>query len=374
MRKIGIYRTAYPLASEAFITQQASAMTRYSPFFLVRSKQGPVDFEHIALSEGRAGRFRVLLFAGTHLPLLLGSTVRLRQLSLLHAHFGPDGVSVMPLARRLRIPLIVTFHGGDCTVARHYLWLSGKLYNYHFLLREERLKKEAALFLAASDFLRRRLLDKGYPERKVRTHYIGVDTEKFKPAERVSDEPYILCVGRHAAVKGIDVLLRAFSGLVKKHRELSLLQVGGGPLTGTLQTLAHTLGIAARVRFLGAQPHDTIVELMRGARVFALPSQETENGESEGLGIVFNEASACGVPIVATRHGGIPEAVRDGETGFLVPERDDAALAEKLDMLLSDTALARRMGRRGREYVCEAFDLRKQTRLLEGIYDEVSGQ
>lgn len=374
MRKIGIYRTAYPLASEAFITQQASAMTRYSPFFLVRSKRGPVDFEHIALSEGRAGRFRVLLFAGTHLALLLGSTVRLRELSLLHAHFGPDGVSVMPLARRLRIPLIVTFHGGDCTISRNSMWLSGKLYNYHFLMREEKLKKEAALFLAVSGFLRRRLLDKGYPDRKVRTHYIGVDTEKFKPAERVCDEPYILCVGRHVAVKGIDVLLRAFSGLAKKHQALSLLQVGEGPLTGTLQTLAHTLGIAARVRFLGAQPHDTIVELMRGARVFSLPSQEAENGESEALGIVFNEASACGVPVVATRHGGIPEAVLDGETGFLVPEKDDAALAEKLDMLLADAALARRMGRRGREYVCEAFDLRKQTRVLERIYDEVAGQ
>lgn len=292
----------------------------------------------------------------------------------MHAHFGPDGVSVMPLARRLRIPLIVTFHGGDCTVARHSLWLSGKLYNYHFLLREGKLKKDAALFLAVSGFLRSRLLDRGYPDQKVRTHYIGVDTEKFKPAERAGDEPYILCVGRHVPKKGIDVLLRAFSRMTKKHQALSLLQVGSGPLTGTLKTLAHTLGIEARVRFLGAQPHDKVVELMRGARVFALPSQEARNGDSEALGIVFNEASACGVPVVATRHGGIPEAVLDGETGFLVPEKDDAALAEKLDLLLTDDALARRMSRRGREYVCEVFDLRRQTRVLERIYDEVAGQ
>jgi glycosyltransferase involved in cell wall biosynthesis len=280
----------------------------------------------------------------------------------------------MPLARKLRIPLIVTFHGGDCTVTRHSLWLSGKLYNLHFLLREEKLKNEAVLFLAVSDFLRRRLLDKGYSERKVRTHPIGVDTEKFRPAERVYDEQYILCVGRHVAKKGIDVLLRAFSRLTKKHAALSLLQVGSGPLTGTLRTLARTLGIEAKVRFLGVQPHDRVAELMRGARVFALPSQEAWNGDSEGLGIVFNEASACGIPVVATRHGGIPEAVIDGETGLLVAERDDAALAEKLDMLLSDAALARRMGRRGREYVCEAFDLRKQTRVLELIYDEVAAQ
>jgi colanic acid/amylovoran biosynthesis glycosyltransferase len=374
MRKIGIYRTAYPLASEAFITQQASAMTRYSPFFLVRSKRGPVDFDHIALSDGRAGRLRVLLFAATHLAVLMGSTARLRGLSLLHAHFGPDGVCIMPLARKLRIPLIVTFHGGDCTMAPSSLWLSGKLYNYHFLLQEERLKKQAALFLAVSGFLRGRLLDKGYPEEKVKLHYIGVDTERFTPAERVGDERYILCVGRHAAVKGIDVLLRAFSRVAGRHKAVSLIQVGEGSLTGALHRLAHTLGIAGRVRFLGAQPHERIVALMRGATVFSLPSQKAANGESEALGIVFNEASACGVPVVATRHGGIPEAVRDGETGFLVAEGDDIGLAEGLDALLSDASLAGRMGRRGREYACETFDLRRQTRALERIYDEIAGR
>jgi colanic acid/amylovoran biosynthesis glycosyltransferase len=373
-RNVGVFRTVFPLPSEAFIATQAAALTRYRPLVMTRTKAAAIDLGYYALSERRAGALRAAAFAITHLPFFFGRDARLQELSLLHAHFGPDGVSVLPLARRLRIPLIVTFHGGDCTVARRSLWLSGKMYNYHFLLREEKLKKEAALFLAVSSFLRRRLLDKGYPDRKVRTHYIGVDTEKYRPAEHVSDEPYILCVGRHTAVKGIDVLLRAFSGLAKNHRALSLLQVGEGPLTGILRALAHTLGIAKRVRFLGAQPHDKIVELMRGARVFALPSQKAENGECEALGIVFNEESACGIPVVATRHGGIPEAVLDGETGFLVAEKDDVALAERLEELLSDAALVRRMGRRGREYVCEAFDLRKQTRALELIYDEVAGQ
>jgi glycosyltransferase involved in cell wall biosynthesis len=373
MRMVGIYRTAYPRASEAFITEQAAALRRYRPLLTIRSRSAPIDLEHYALSDQRAGALRAAAFAVTHLPPFFGRDARFRELSLLHAHFGPDGVSVMRLARRLRIPLIVTFHGADITVPRRSLWLSGKGYNYHFLLREKRLQREAALFLAVSGFVRGRLIDRGYPDGKVRTHYIGVDAERFTPGERVSDEPYILCVARHVEKKGIDTLLRAFSRLGGKHGALSLLLVGQGPLTGTLTTLARTLGIEARVRFLGAQPHERIVELMRGARVFALPSQEAENGDSEALGIVFNEASACGVPVVATRHGGIPEAVLDGETGFLVPERDDAALAERLDRLVSDEALARRMGRRGREYVCEVFDLRKQTRLLEGIFDEVAG-
>jgi colanic acid/amylovoran biosynthesis glycosyltransferase len=374
MKKIGIYRTVYPLPSEAFIGAQVSALRRYQPLLLTRTRAAPIDCEYRALSEMRAGGLRAAAFAVTHLPLCFGRDSALRDPSLLHAHFGPDGVAVMPLARRLGIPLIVTFHGGDCTVARRDLWLSGKLYNYHFLLREERLKKDASLFLAVSGFLRGRLLDRGYPERKVRTHYIGVDTEKFRPAERPHDDPYILCVGRHVAKKGIDVLLRAFSVLAKRQAAVSLLQVGEGPLSASLHSLARSLGVAERVRFLGAQPHDRIIGLMRGARVFALPSQEAEDGDSEALGIVFNEASACGIPVVATRHGGIPEAVRDGETGFLVKEKDYLALAECLEQLLSDPPLAHRMGGRGREYVCEVFDLRTQTRVLERIYDEVAGQ
>ncbi len=143
-------------------------------------------------------------------------------------------------------------------------------------------------------------------------------------------------------------------------------------MTAGLNALATALGINNCVRFLGAQPHETVLNLMRGAEIFALPSQTAKNGDSEALGIVFNEASACGVPIVSTWHGGIPEAVLDGETGFLVPERDDAALAEKLDTLLSDRALGEKMGQRGREFVCEVFDIRKQTVKLEGIYDSLT--
>jgi colanic acid/amylovoran biosynthesis glycosyltransferase len=341
---------------------------------MVRAKRGPIGLGYYALSERPAGGVRAAAFAVTHFPLFFGHDDRFRELSLLHAHFGPDGVSVMRLARKLQVPLIVTFHGGDCTVTRLSQWMSGKVYNYHFLLGEEKLKREATLFLAVSGFVRRRLLERGYPEGKVRTHYIGVDTEKFTPAEHLNETPYILCVGRHVLQKGIDVLLKAFARIAGRHDALSLVQAGAGPLTGQLEKLTRALGIAGRVRFLGAQSHERIVELMRGARIFALPCQGQSNGYREALGIVFNEASACGIPVVATRHGGIPEAVLDGETGFLVEEKDDVALADRLEALISDPALAQRLGRRGREYTRETFDLRTQTRLLEQIYGEVAGQ
>ena len=166
--------------------------------------------------------------------------------------------------------------------------------------------------------------------------------------------------------------MRAFARIAVKHPSVWLIQVGRGELTAELQKLTKQLGIDNRVRFLGAQPHETVLQLMQQAEIFALPSQIAKSGECEGLPIVILEASACGVPVVSTYHSGIPEAVIDGETGFLVSEKDEKSLAEKLDILLSDRALGKKMGQQGRELINERFDIRKQTAKLEAIYDSLT--
>lgn len=372
MKKIGIYVRAFPRISEAFIVEQAHAMMGYEPTFIATTLLNETPFQSVSLSRNDFFGIKQNLHLLTRFPYLFRQIDILEELALIHAHFGPDGVYAMALAEKLKIPFLVTFHGYDITLERTAIWRTGKLFYYQLLFHEEELKRKASAFIAVSHFIRTKLLEKGYPEEKVIQHYIGVDTAKFSSSPKKSDKRYILCVGRHTQKKGIDTLLRAFARIAKKYPSVSLIQVGTGPMTASLNALATVLGINNRVRFLGAQPHETVLNLMRGAEIFALPSQTANNGDSEALGIVFNEASACGVPIVSTWHGGIPEAVVDGETGFLVPERDDAALAEKLDTLLFDRALGEKMGQRGREFVCEVFDIRKQTIKLEGIYDSLT--
>ena len=371
MRQVGIFRMVFPLSSETFISGQALALTRYRPTFLLRSKLADIGFDNIAISDLRFGRVRELLFSLTRYPRLFGSSTKLQHLNLVHAHFGPDGTYAMGIAKMLRVPLVVTFHGFDATSSRSTLFNLRKPSLCYFVLLEKRLQQQASAVIAVSDFIQRQLVSRGYPEEKVIRHYIGVDTEIFKPAERLSSEPFILCVGRHEEKKGIPTLIRAFASVAKHHPNVSLLQVGSGTLTQSFISLAESLGIRDRVKFLGAQPHSKVVELMRAARLFALPSQTAASGDSEALGIVFNEASACGIPIAATLHGGIPEAVLDGDTGLLAPEKDHRALAERINQLLSDTELAKKMGRRGREYVCETFNIHKQTLKLENLYDSL---
>ena len=370
MKRIGIYRKAFLKTSEAFIKEQVTHLQKYDPVFIGCTRLKEIPFSSLYIDSGSKTNLKKYLYLLTRSPHYL-SDLPSQNLSLIHAHFGPDGVYAMAIAEQLSIPFCVTFHGYDITLNRTLASLLPRPLYYQLLLHEKALQKKASAFIAVSNFIHDRLLKKGYPAAKIIQHYIGVDTEKFFPNPEKPQQRYILCVGRHTEKKGIDVLLRAFSRIAAKHKDVSLIQVGSGRLTNQLHALTETLRIQDQVHFLGAQSHEQVLNLMQGAEIFALPSHTAKDGDCEALGIVFQEASACGVPVVSTWHGGIPEAVLDGKTGLLVPERDDVALAEKLDLLLSDRALAEQMGRQGRELICDFFDIRKQTNKLEEIYHSI---
>jgi colanic acid/amylovoran biosynthesis glycosyltransferase len=372
MTSIGIYLRTFPRISEAFVTEQAYHLQTYQPTFVASTLLQSTSLPHVSLSEDDKFKFKQVNHVLTRNPdLFKNHWSVLSNLALIHAHFGPNGVYAMALAEKLKIPLLVTFHGYDITLNRKALWRTGKFLYYQLILHEEELKRKASGFIAVSNFIRNKLIEQGYPEEKIIQHYIGVDTVKFSPTSQAAEQRYILCVGRHTAKKGIDTLLRAFARIVKKYSDVMLLQVGQGSLTAKLQALTQQLGIENNVRFLGAQPHETVLQLVQQAEIFALPSQVAPSGECEGLPIVILEASACGVPVVSTYHSGIPEAVIDGETGFLGAEKDDRALAENLDILLSDRTLSKKMGQQGRELIQQKFDIRKQTAQLEAIYHSV---
>lgn len=372
MKSIGIYLRTFPRISEAFVLEQANHLQHYKPTFITSTLLQKTSLPCVALSQYDRFKFKQLSYVLTRNPNLFDKDrYVLSKMGLIHAHFGPNGVYAMALAEKLKIPLLVTFHGYDITLIRKAIWRTGKLLYYQLIFHEEELKAKASGFIAVSKFIQSKLIEQGYPQEKIIQHYIGVDTVKFSPMAHKSPRRYVLCVGRHTEKKGIDTLLRAFAQITDKHPDVILLQVGQGELTTKLHALAKQLGIDRQVSFLGAQPHEKVLQLMQQAEIFALPSQVAQSGECEGLPIVILEASACGVPVVSTYHSGIPEAVIDGETGFLVSEKDDRSLAEKLDILLSDRTLASQMGERGRKLMSEEFDLCQQTAKLEKIYDSL---
>ena len=377
MREIVIFRNNLFRISEPFITQQAQHLRRYTPLYMGRFRFGdaPGRAHSLALQDpgqdpGSLRRWPAIGWQMiTRSPEPYLNMLKDRRPSLIHAHFGVDAVYALPIARRLRIPLVTTFHGFDATLSTAALLSSPAWANYPLFRR--RLAREGNLFLCVSSFIRDRVLAMGFPEERTRIHAIGVDCQAIRPRTPVEETPTILHVARLVEMKGTQYLLRALARLPPRQAGVRLVIIGDGPLRRALQALTRSLGLATRVDLLGALAHAEVMVWMRRAAMLVLPSVTTSTGRVEGLGMVLLEAAATGVPVIGSAVGGIPEGIRDGETGFLVPERDAAALAARLETLLDEPATRLRMGVQARAFVERHFDLRRQTDRLEDLYDSL---
>lgn len=373
VREIAIFRHNLFKLSEPFIVEQAQHLNRYKPLYLGRLRYGepPAGAKSLVLED---------LVRGCPLPLVgwqmltretrsYGRLLGHHRPNLIHAHFGVNGVYALPLAQRLGIPLVTTFHGFDATVSTPALMSSPEGVQYR--LFRKRLARDGALFLCASSFIRERVLAMGFPENRTRIHYIGVDCKEIRCRDSSDETATILHVARLVEVKGTAYLIRAFADVVQSNPVAQLVVIGDGPLRRRLRALAGALGLGKRVLFLGARPHAQVLNWMRKAAMLVLPSVRTRTGRVEGLGLVALEAAASGVPVIGSHQGGIPECIVNGRTGLLVPERDPGALAQKMLALLDDVPTRRRMGAEGRAYVERHFDIRRQTEVLEHLYDRV---
>jgi glycosyltransferase involved in cell wall biosynthesis len=372
--KVIIFSDHLLYASETFIHAPAHALTEFEPVFAGSRRVPGLDLPNertYTINQGDfVGRLQEAAFK------LFGFVPRLtRPLSalnpvLLHAHHGANGLRALPLARSLGIPLVVTFHGSDAT-ATDLRNAKAPFGHRKYLARKQELQKGGTLFLAVSEFIRRKLLEQGFPEEKVKVHYTGVDTKKFQPANTEND-PVILFVGRLVKRKGPDYLIRAAAQVQEQLPATELVIIGDGPLRADLEKQARES--LRRYRFLGMRTPEEVGEWLDRASVFCGPSVKMPSGEEEAIGMVYAEAMAMEKPVVAFESGGISEIVSHGNTGFLAAERDSQSLAKYLSLLLQNAALRRRFGLAGRERVARYFDLDQQTRILETIYARVSGR
>ncbi len=366
-KSVLVFRKRLLSYSETFIAAQAKSLRSLEPVF-VGFKKDRTGFDYLGGSPillhselARSARLSRTLMRlnGRVSPRWLRAMASTNP-ALLHAHFGPDALAALPITDRLGIPLVITFHGFDIT----------KSYSRSRYVRlRPRIFAKAALILAVSRFIRDQLIARSCPPEKIVIHYIGIDVDQFSPAPDLERQPRVLFVGRLVPKKGLEYLIRAMARIQDRHTDADLVVVGDGPLLRELKRRAGSE--LRRFRFLGRRSPAQVRALLNSAQVFCVPSVVTSSGDAEGLGMVFLEAQAMGLPVVSFASGGIPDAVVDGVTGLLAPERDVSALAAHLDRLLGDPELRRRMGEAGRAHVSERFDIRKQTARLEEIYNNV---
>ena len=289
--------------------------------------------------------------------------------SLLHIYFGQIAVHLLPLIRSWKKPSIVSFHGADVTVDMNKP-------AYREATRQ--MLDAVKLVLVRSESLRRAVIDLGCDERKIEIQRTGIPLDEFPFRERdfvtAATQWRFVQAGRLIEKKGLPVTLRAFALFLGQHPSANLTIAGEGPLLGELQKLAGELNIDHRVSFTGFVSQEQLREIYDESHIFVHPSQTGHDGNQEGIPNSMLEAMASGLPVFATQHGGIPEAIENGVSGVLVPERDHEKLAAALLDAVKDPGFLSRTALSGAGFVRKNFDLRAQAQRLEDTYLKVVGR
>jgi glycosyltransferase involved in cell wall biosynthesis len=294
----------------------------------------------------------------------LGRALRHIRPNVLHVYFGHIGVYTLPFLRKRTLPAIVSFHGADAQV---------NLRQRGPRQQTRAVFEAATLVLVRSQSLAERLVEIGCDQKKIRLHRTGIPVSEipFHLRHAPGDHAWrCLQACRLIPKKGLRTTLRAFAKFAASFPRATLTVAGEGPQLEELRSLARNLGIGAQVFFTGFLGQEQLRALCGESHLFLHPSEIGTDGDQEGIPNAMLEAMASGMPVLATRHGGIPEAVENGVSGLLVDEQNDGALAAAMIELANDPVLFGRMSTAAGARITAEFDLKKQTRTLEAIYDE----
>jgi colanic acid/amylovoran biosynthesis glycosyltransferase len=286
-----------------------------------------------------------------------------RSADLMHIYFGHTGVHLLPFIKLWEKPCIVSFHGADVMLP--------DFRGYEKKLRE--MLRIVPLVLARSESLRDRIVQLGCASEKIRINRTGIPLEKFPFVARTApaDGAWIFAQAcRLIPKKGLLTALAAFAQFAKKFPRARFVIAGEGPMKNEIEKTIGELDLHTRVELAGFLSQEKLFGLYERAHVFLHPSELTADKNQEGVPNSMLEAMATGLPVVATRHGGIPEAVEHGAGGFLTGEKNPAALCEAMLSLAESPDRWLAMGRAASESVRAKFEHAAQIAALENFYDE----
>jgi len=289
--------------------------------------------------------------------------LRGHQITLAIAEYGTVGARVWRSCVEAKVPFITFFRGYDISRAEV---IEKHLRDY------EDVFVESARIVAVSEDIKKRLEKLGCPSEKIIVLPSGAAKEFFDVI-RESDSRTLLSVGRFVEKKAPHLVLEVFRRLSGEFSDLRLEMVGIGPLLPICKSLAKAWGIESKIKFHGVLTPEQIRERMGTAALFLQHSVIADDGDSEGTPNSIQEAAAAGMPIVATRHGGIPEVVIDGETGLLVDEFDVDGMVEKVRWVLNNQIKAEEMGALARMRAAEGFSREGHLRVLNNLISEIIG-
>jgi colanic acid/amylovoran biosynthesis glycosyltransferase len=375
-RVVASYCSSFLKSEMLHIYRQLRALRGVDTFVVTKEVQNAerFPFERIEIIPKRRTNLLVhgwLKFVERRPPIVyrgeyqtLDSLLERHGADLMHIYFGHTGVHLLPFIEQWDKPCVVSFHGAD--VAQ-----KPEIKDYPAKLR--RLFKAVPLVFARSQSLVDRLVHLGCPPEKLRINRTGIPLNEFPFVDREPPRDgkwRVVQACRLIPKKGVATSLRAFAIFKKDNPGAEFFIAGKGPLQSELEMLAGGLGILRDVHFVGFLPQPKLLELYASSHLFLHPSEISPNQDQEGVPNSVLEAMSTGLPVVATRHGGIPEAVDHGRTGFLVAEEDHVGLANAMQLITSSPTSLKQMGERAHAAVVERFGQDAQIDQLESFYEE----
>lgn len=370
--RVALFSTRFVPYSQTFIHDEVRSHERYDIDVFCKERLNAKRFPYDEDRVYRPPSWAKKIYENVAYWPSFDRRLRTGDYALIHAHFGTAAVYTLPYVIRYDLPLIVTFHGSDVAKLFGHSRFFPRQWRYWAL--SSSIFRHADRLLAASRELAALLAELGADSNKIAIHRVGVDLAKFDGDSEPRTPPRISLVGRLTEKKGFRYALQACVHALQDGSEAEVVVLGSGPLEDHLKRIAAEGNILYRVDFRGVVPHDEVARVLSHTDVLMTPSVVTRTHDRDSGIMVAKEASACGVPVIGTYHGGIPSIIDDGETGFLVPERNVEALANRLQTLLNNPEQRRRMGQAARAKMEREFDLHDQVQKLERHYDEVRGQ
>jgi colanic acid/amylovoran biosynthesis glycosyltransferase len=373
---VASYCTTFLKPEMRHIYRQVTGLQRYSTFIMTRERmcEEQFPFPDIELVPRARKNFlkRFYLKYIRKLPpvyyrgelQVLIKLLKRRPADVMHAYFGHTGVHLLPFIQEWDKPCVVSFHGMD-------IQLRPQQEGYDAQMQE--LLKTVPLVLARSKSLMAGLERLGCPKEKLRLNRTGIPLEHFPFQQRptpVDGSWHFVQACRLIAKKGLGTALRAFARFHAKNPKSKFWIAGEGPMKGDLEKLIGELGLQDAVELRGFLSQDDLAALYARAHIFVHPSEMPPDQNQEGVPNSMLEAMSTGLPVVATTHGGIPEAVTHERTGLLVPERDEEALFQAMCQITAEPDLLYMLGQAASRAVREEFEQSKQIEKLEGFYDE----
>ena len=303
-------------------------------------------------------------FIENQLSNSIASYLRRHRFDVVLAEYGFCGLEVAEAAKIAKVPLVVHFHGVDAYAGDPVQ----RSVQYRAMF------KSAAAVVVVSRDMEATIVKLGCPASKVFCVPCGSDANRFSIGTPHSQPARIVAVGRMVEKKAPHLTIVAFAKVLSRYPDATLDMVGDGPLFGPTMQLAKALGISQNIRFLGAQPQAKVAGLLKECRAFVQHSVRANSGDSEGTPVAIVEALTCGIPVVSTRHGGIPDVVVEGETGYLVDEYDVDGMAHRIGLLLEDDDLVSAMSKKARAYALAHLSAEIRIRELSAVIAGAIGQ